>query len=431
MPLGARWQAPAALALFALGAGLIAFDLRRTWAWHHPRDDGGYSRADWSAPYGGGTHVSGYTFRDRNRNGRYDGDETPLAGVAIELTDERGGRTIERTNLSGFANFSMSLARRDAQIRRPGEVKFRVRLPPGWLITSGNGSQATTIEPLLGAPADLVAKNPPRPVGLAPALSLAGRCLERQAGGGLVGAADVAITATGPGGGMLAIRSGPDGAFRLAAEPGVWRLAFARAGSALLERAVEVRDAPVVIAGLLLGDERPQPSGQVMTIDFESVTGTPVRKMPNGQNGLDWSGLNVIEAVSVDGGDGYANTLSSGHYVAYNSSGHPVSIERRSGFDMRGGYFGIALPHAEGERLVARAYRRGVLVADDEVELSVLGPLWLDTDYRDVERVELSTRHYWQFAVDDLMVSLRDEGDGSPSGGAGAPSAVATAPPKP
>src|SRR4029079_18054673 len=115
--------------------------------------------------------------------------DQPMAGVAIELVDPQGARTIERSNLSGFANFDMARSRWRAPIRRPGNYTMNAKLPPGWSLTTGNGEQATRIEALPGAPASLVSANPPGPFGLAPELSIRGRCVSRTADGGLVPAA--------------------------------------------------------------------------------------------------------------------------------------------------------------------------------------------------------------------------------------------------
>jgi hypothetical protein len=46
-------------------------------------------------------------------------------------------------------------------------------------------------------------------------------------------------------------------------------------------------------------------------------------------------------------------------------------------------------------------------VADDELTLTALGPVWLDAGFHAVDRVVLRARHSWQFAVDDLQLSAR------------------------
>jgi len=39
--------------------------------------------------------------------------------------------------------------------------------------------------------------------------------------------------------------------------------------------------------------------------------------------------------------------------------------------------------------------------------LSAFEPVWFDADFRGVTRIELSTRHYWQFVTDDLTFAFR------------------------
>jgi hypothetical protein len=418
-------------ALLIVGIALILFDLGRWWRWRHPADDGGYSRADWSKPHRGEIHLSGYVFRDRNRDGRYDPGDQPMAGVAIEIVDPHGAGTIERSNLSGFANFDMSRSRWRAAIRRPGSYTMTAKLPPGWSLTTGNAEQATRIEALPGAPADLVSANPPGAFGLAPELSIRGRCFSRMADGGLAPAADGSVSAAGPGPNTESVHLASDGGFRLAATPGRWRIACSSPGLAPIARDLEVRDAPIYVAGLVVGESQPETARQRTVVDFDSITGTPTRKVPSGTAGIDWTYLNAIESVWADG-DGYVNTVTSGHYVGYSSSGHPVTLSRAGGFDLRGGYFGSAHRAAEGETLRLRAYRSGALVAEDQVELSSLGPIWIDTDYRRVDRVELATLHYWQFAVDDLELATPEGGGGTSAtdSSAGSPSPAATAPPR-
>jgi hypothetical protein len=203
---------------------------------------------------------------------------------------------------------------------------------------------------------------------------------------------------------------GEGAAFRIPAAPGLWMLNVDGNGTGLrVERRVMVRDAPVQVGAIVLGDpdgraaaEAPRAS---VTVDFESVTGTPVAKIPSGFAGLGWNYLNAIEVVYA-GGVGYVNTLASGHYVGYSSSGHPVTIFRPGGFDFIGAYFGAALPEAEGETLRIEAFRAGVAVAEDEFKLSDLGPVWFDAGYRNVDRVVFATLHYWQFATDDMEFGI-------------------------
>lgn len=403
MPLPARWRRhPVAGAVFLLGALLALADL---WRWLRvPRPDpvAHYTqRADWSADFRGEVHFSGYVFRDRNRSGRYDLGDLPLAGVAVEMAGKGGESATEISNLGGFANFRMSRFARQAAIRKPGEARFRVLAPPGMQVTSGNGLQSTEFFLLAGSPAGLVARNPTQPVGLAPELYIAGRVAGVSAGVG----DDLALTAIGPDGARSLVRLSENGSFRVPAAPGPWTLSAERIGSAArVERQVRVRDAPIRMAAMNVEVPAGPVLGAPITVDFESVTGALTAKIPGGTGGVDWNYLTAITPVGA-GAAGYMNTLSSGSYVGYSSSGHPVTISRDGGFDFYGGYFGAGLPEAEGETLLVQAFRGDLQVAEDEIVLSHLRPLWFDADYRNIDRLVLTTLHYWQFVTDDLVIA--------------------------
>jgi hypothetical protein len=130
-----------ALGLFLAGVTLVAWDAWRWWRARHPRDDGGYSaRADWSARYGGTSHLFGYVWRDRNRDGRQDPGEPPMAGMAAELTSPHGKRNVFRSNLGGFVNATCP-APHGGPVHTPGDYRFRLLVPPEFAVTTGNADQ--------------------------------------------------------------------------------------------------------------------------------------------------------------------------------------------------------------------------------------------------------------------------------------------------
>ena len=392
--------------IFVIGATLPLVDVWRWWRWKSSQPRGDYpERADLSAPYKGGIHLSGYAFRDRNRNGVFDVGDLPMASVVVTVTTPAGKTFSERSNTGGFANFQMSLSQKDAALRKPGEYLCSVRVPPGWTLTTGNADQRTTLEALPGAPGDLVSKNPPRPFGLAPRLVIGGRVGVRGAGGSVEPPEGVSLSARGPGGEVVEVPLLAGGFFEIPAAPGRWRLIVRKAGSdAGVERELVVRDAPVRLSTIVLGDPKVEPAGRRTTVDFESITATPIMKIPSGVAGLDWFYLNAIDAVS--GGDAYVNNVTSGRYVGYGSSGHPVTISRPEGFDFLGAYFGVGNRDAEGETLRIQAFRGDAAVAEDELHLSSLGPVWFDATFHRIDRLVLTTRHYWQVVVDDMEVGV-------------------------
>jgi hypothetical protein len=330
-----------------------------------------------------------------------------MASVAVEMTAPNGKVTAERSNLAGFVNFPMSVSKRSAVIRRPGDYVFRVVVPPGWIVTSANQSQTARFQSLPGAPADLVAADPTHPVGLAPELFIAGRLATRNARGALVPMAHTTVHVRDPNGAMTTVATAEDGAFTIPAARGTWELFIEAAdGTVRAARRITVRDAPVRASAMILDDRAgEQALRPPVVVDFESVTETPVAKIPSGTAGLDWNYLNAIDAVFA-GHAGYVNTLASGHYVGYSSSGHPVTVSLPAGFDFLGAYFGAALTEAEGETLRVQAFRGGVPVGEEEFTLSSLGPVWFDAEYRNVDRVVFTTLHYWQFVTDDMLVGI-------------------------
>ena len=83
-----------------------------------------------------------------------------------------------------------------------------------------------------------------------------------------------------------------------------------------------------------------------------------------------------------------------------------MTISRAGGFDFLGAYFGVGARDAEGERLRIQAFRGESTVAEDELRLSSLGPVWFDAAFHGIDRLVLTTSHYWQLVVDDMEVGV-------------------------
>jgi hypothetical protein len=160
------------------------------------------------------------------------------------------------------------------------------------------------------------------------------------------------------------------------------------------------------MSAIVMGETPPSPAAHEVVVDFETVTRSEITKMPNGIGGLNWDALLAVDNEFY-GGEGYINATMSGKYVAYNTSGYPVTIELEDGFDFRGGYFAVAWRSAEGETLQIRAWRGEELLGSESLPLSAMGPFWFDADYRDITRLEIATAHYWQFVTDDLTFGLK------------------------
>ncbi|MGE0640258.1 MAG: hypothetical protein AB7G12_07840 [Thermoanaerobaculia bacterium] len=402
------WRTPVAI-------GLLIFSGWALWQQFGSTAREPYSvRPDWTAPTGGQSNFSAYTFRDRNRNGLLDLGDRAMAGVFVEISGPSGASGRSSSNLNGFVNFPMARSWRPwgLLIGRAGDYRFRVLTPPGFEIVSANGEQTSRFVELPGSISDLVSLDPTEPIGLAPILHVAGRVLRRAASGQLEAAAGVTLGATGPDGSTFDVAVAASGDFVFEGRPGAWRIAARSADGALqAERQWTVSDAPVRLSAIVLGESPPAPRPHRLQLDFENFSTHTVTKIPSGLAGLRWTYLNAIDLIFARG-PGYTNTAVSGQHVAYSSSGHPVTITSAPGeapFDFVGAYFGVGWPSAEGETLIVEASRNGAVVASEQFPLSSLGPVWFDADLRAVDRVVLRTARYWQFAVDDLVLRTAGE----------------------
>ena len=306
-----------------------------------------YAPRDWRRSSPSKLNISVFTFSDRNRNGIYDTADKPLNRIAVRLTRPDGSTRVQRSNINGFANFSMQYGGKDADITKTGQnYQFELLAPPGWDVTTGNPMQTSSFRAIRGAIAGLGADKPPAVVGLAPAPT-GGQQIE-------AGYAPVKVaTAVAP---------------------------------------VNVRDAEPAI----------------VTVGFDDIDRSTIEKIASGYAGLHWDYLLAVHNQFYKG-PGYVNGLMSGSMVAYNSSGHPVTISALAPgdyFDFVGGYFSVAWHNAEGETLHVKAWRGEELVAQDTVTLSHLTPTYLQAEYRDISKLQFETEHYWQFVVDDLRFRL-------------------------
>ncbi len=368
-----------------------------------------YAEADFSALRGGETNLSGFAYWDRNGSGSYDMGDEPLGGVAVELTAPEESTSIRRSNVRGFANFKMSLAREDALVDRPGSYEFTVLTPPGWELSSGNKSQTVRIESLPGSMAGLVAQSLPEPVGLVPKLQVSGNVVTETPRGNYTPVSDASLVATGANGENREVDIDARGRFRFEATSGEWEIsAYSANEDNEVVRQIEVDSTAVELSALVLGsDEQPSQTSETIDIDFDEFLPRDLHKIPSGLGGLHWDGLNAIEKTYYPHGAGYANTAVSGQLVAYNTSGHPATIADEEGFDFRGAYFGVGWPWAQGEELIIEAWRDDRRIARDVVVLSSFAPIWFDADYRDITELRLNTRHHWQFIMDAPRFGIR------------------------
>src|SRR5690606_24588129 len=163
----------------------------------------------------------------------------------------------------------------------PGSHSFRVSVPPGWVVTSGNAVQTRLVKRVEGSPAGLGTEEMLKPVGLAPLLHVAG-----------LTAPDIAVRIT-------ALRSGlalssqplaPGKPFRFALPDGADSVRVDGDGIGQL---LPIGPYPLQLGLLAAGRAAPlRPDAPMDTIDFEGVTPEELKKIPNNYAGLDWFNLN-------------------------------------------------------------------------------------------------------------------------------------------
>lgn len=351
-------------------------------------DDPGFypARTDWSKSTGK-LNVSAFIYRDRNRSGRYDGNDRPMAGIAVAVTGDGLPTLAERSNSSGWANFAMSTTDPEAAIREPGPRQFTIIPPPGWVVTSGNAEQDAVFRGAEGSVAGLILDNALENIGLAPELTIRGRVASK---------ASIRVETAGR---SFDIAPGAsDGGFHIPAEPG--RIALA-AGS--IARGVELSELPVDLG--LFDEKREISTAQsVEYIDFDGVTGMDLCKISSGYRGLDFFNLTATKSAFYLG-EGYVNGSVLGTYVAYNSSGFPAEIASVRPFDFISCALSAAWLDAEGETVSVEAWRGDKPVARDYVVLSALGPVRYEPRLAGVTRLRFATAHHWQFVLDGLAIA--------------------------
>jgi hypothetical protein len=366
-------------------------------------DTNWYPDRRWDDRPPGDLNISVFVYRDRNHDGVYDPGDVPMGAVAVLLKRPDGDIRMERSNINGYANFKVSAGNPAIDIGRPdADYRFEVQPPPGWVVTSGNATQTARFDLLTGSPAGMVTATPPAVIGLAPVLTISGS----------VGASATHMTGfalEAPDGRMQQLDIAPDGRFSAAAHAGPWRL-IARhdGGDTHTLREFEVADAPVALGVISVETSRPSAKPHAITVDFEGFDRSIIEKLATGYMGLDWDYLLAIDNQHYRG-PGYANVLAGGSAVGYNSSGYPVTVRSLTPgerFDFVGAYFSVAWPQAEGEMLTLEAWRGDEPVHSDRIRLSHLGPVWFQADYRDIDRLRLTTDHYWQFTTDEMRFRL-------------------------
>ena len=368
-----------------------------------------YEKSNFNRLKPGNLNISVYVFHDRNRNGIYDLGDKSMVGVETELLKPDGMSVIAKSNVNGYTNFKMALGSSNYRhINKNNELyTFKVLEPPNWRITTGNKIQKIYFLRKIGSPGGLIANKPPNWVGLAQNLTIKGQIKARDQ----KLPSDLTIKAISPNKKKEHIKLGKNSEFIFPVYKGYWQLIFkSKSINWMQKKIINVNHAPIELMNIVAGENKLPIAGKLKIENFDWIQYSDIEKIPDGHLGLKWNYLLAINNKTARG-PGYVNILNSGHGIAYSSSGHPVTIEAFKGktFDFVGGYFTVGWGKANGEELKIEAFRKGEKVFEDEFQLSHLGPKWLEADLRKIDKLILSTKHYWQFAAEDLHFRTEDD----------------------
>ena len=357
----------------------------------------------------GSLNISVYIFHDRNRNGTYDLGDKSMAGIETELIKPNGMIVNSTSNKNGYTNFKMALGSSNYRhIDKDGEIyTFKVLEPPNWQISAGNKTQKIVFLRQIGSPGGLIADEAPNWVGLVPNLTIKGQIQ----GGKNKLPYDLIFEAISPNKKKKNIKFKKNGEFIFPVYQGEWQLIFkSKSINWEQKKTINVKHAPIELMNIIAGKNRLPISGKLKIENFDWIKYSDLEKIPDGHLGLKWDYLLAMNNKRSRG-PGYINVLNSGHGIGYSSSGHPVTIKALRGekFDFIGGFFTVAWSKANGEELKIEAYRNGKKVFEDEFQLSHLGPKWLEADLRKIDELIFSTKHYWQFAAEDLHFRIKDD----------------------
>jgi hypothetical protein len=348
-------------------------------------------RHDWNRGTGR-LNYSSFVYFDVDRDGRYSLGDRPMGGIVARLSGAGGHILTARTNVNGFANFTTSAARRRAHVSQAGTYTFAVSVPPGWVCTSGNAVQSREFRLIEGAPAGIGTEEMVKPVGLAPIRTLSGRVADATAMISIMRGELVLATET----------AGTGADFRISLPDEADVVLVTGVGP---ERRLALSTYPTNV-GLLSPARTPlEAEARLKTIDFDGVNPRGLRKIPSGYAGLNWFNLNAMARDFAGSSEGYVNGNTSGDHICYTSSGHPAEFWSEKPFGFHSAMISSAWLRSEGETARIESWSGDRLVADDEIVVSALTPLHYAPMLKDITRVRFSSKHYWQLAIDDLVLA--------------------------
>ena len=347
---------------------------------------------DWSTT-DGPVNLSQAVYHDRNASGIYDLGDLAMSRAYVELHIQRDDGSFEKishatTNSVGFGNFKAWVHQFSKQINRPGTYRFTVIPPPGWRVTSNNGSQLVRIISKPETRSQLFLEDHLAPVGLAQNTWIAGTLDSDK---------PTTITLRNPDGSIVAEQP-VEGDFRIAAEPGQYRIT------------AEGHSAQVELGHFPLHIGQISTHGQVaesrLTATFDDLPQHGLYKLPNGYLGLQWTDINSLRRDHSPGvNEGYVNGVVSGSHTAYTSQARHGELFSDQPFDFVSVYLSLGWMKAEGQEVLVEMWRGDDKIVSHTLHLSALGPIKYAPHVKDVTRVRFSPERGWQVVFDDLTIA--------------------------
>lgn len=349
-------------------------------------------RVDWSRS-AGEINFSSFVYFDVDCDGSYGIGDRPFGAIKVRLKKDNDIVASARTNNNGFANFKSSVANISAPICKPGDYKFVVSVPTGFIVTTNNAIQSAEFKARPGSISGIGSDEMLQPVGLAP---------NRVISGHLPKKAKLSVKALHGSNVADDAEYFNQKAFRYPVPANADAVELSMRD---LTRRVQAFGYPIDVGVLDPKRGLLDPDRKTETIDFDQINPRGLRKIPSGYAGLNWFNLNAMVRDFTANSQGYMNGNTSGDHIAYTSSGYPALIYSDKPFDFIGLHLSVAWLKAEGETGTIESWRGDDLVAKDSVTLSALTPVFYNPCLPGITRIRLASKHYWQMVLDDLVIA--------------------------